>query len=537
MKKTLLSLLTIYLFSIGAFAQSLSLVADINSGFNDSSPRYLTEYNGKIYFVAGNGTNHKLYSSDGTTAGTELVGPTIGNGVVWYLTKYNNKLYFIYDDGVHGLELWTSDGTTAGTQLVKDIWTGTVNGVIPYSSLPKYFTICNGLLFFQASTAARAEGLWVTDGTEAGTQMLGNQYSDPFASSSGFIVLNNKIYFEGNAGSGYGMWSSDGTTAGTQLVKSGIIGSSGSSHAIFNAKFYFQNYDNTNGGELWVSDGTDAGTVMVKNINTVGFSSDPQNFFTDGQKVYFEASDGISGRELWTTDGTNSGTYLVKDIAVGAAGSHPGSASPKGIIKFNNQVYFFGNSGSAVEMYRTDGTVVGTVLVQSFPSLFSVTYSHEFNGKFYFTGSVSQNGAETLFESDGTSVGTLQISPQISVFTTTTNGFNMLNFVDNVYFPAYFGSQGIEFCKLTPSLNTDEWKMSDFVKVYPNPANASISIDVIDQLAESHVLLTNLQGQLLHQSKLNSMNEIVDVSRLPSGIYLLTVQKENQVFTQKIIKN
>ena len=132
-------------------------------------------------------------------------------------------MYFTYDDGIHGLELWTSDGTTAGTHLLKDIWTGTTGSGIPYGSLPRYFTVCNGLLFFQASTPIRAEGLWVTDGTVAGTQMLGNQYSDPFASVSSFIVLNDKIYFEGNAGSGYGMWSSDGTNAGTQLVKSELL--------------------------------------------------------------------------------------------------------------------------------------------------------------------------------------------------------------------------------------------------------------------------------------------------------------------------
>ncbi len=536
MKKTLLIALIISLFSISSSGQSLSLVADVNPGFNDSSPRYLTEFNSKIYFVAGNGLNHKLYSSDGTTAGTELIGPTIGNGVVWYLTTFNNKLYFTYDDGIHGLELWTSDGTAAGTQLLKDIWTGTTGGGVAYSSLPRYFTVCNGLLFFQASTPTRSEGLWVTDGTEAGTQMLGNQYSNPFSSAATFLVFNGKIYFQGNAGSGYGMWSSDGTTSGTQVVKSGLIGTSGGSHAVVNNRFYFQSGDNTIGNELWASDGTDSGTVLVKNINTVGFSSDPQNFFTDGQKVYFEATDGNLGRELWVTDGTNLGTYLVKDIAVGAASSHPGSGSPKGIIKFNNQVYFFGNSGSGVEMYKTDGTAIGTVLVQSFPSLFSVTYSHEFNGKFYFTGSVSQNGAETLFESDGTTAGTLQINPQISVFTTTTNGFNMLNFTNEIYFPAYFGSQGNELCKLTPSLVNEEWLTSEVVKVYPNPTYETITINVVDEWVDGQLSLLNLQGQSLGQWMLNSVNEIIDVTDFPSGIYLLSVQKGNRLYTQKIIK-
>lgn len=537
MRKALLILLTTILFSNTSNSQALSLVADVNAGMSSSYPRYLTEYNGKIYFVAGNGTHSKLYSSDGSTAGTQLVGPTVGNGVVWYLTVYNNQLYFTYDDGVHGLELWTSDGTTAGTHLLKDIWTGTTGGGIPYSSLPRYFTVCNGLLFFQASTPARAEGLWVTDGTEAGTQMLGNQYSDPFASVSSFIVLNNKIYFEGNAGSGYGMWSSDGTTAGTQLVKSGIIGSPSTSYAIMNGKFYFQSYDNSLGGELWVSDGTDAGTVMVKDVNTVSFSSDPQNFFTDGQKIYFIANDGITGRELWSTDGTTVGTQLVKDINVGSANSVIYASTPNGMVEFNNEVYSFGYNGTSVEFFKTNGSLAGTTVIKTLPNIIGVSYSYVFNGKIYFVGFNSVGGSEYLYESDGTTDGTFQMVPIIATYTTSPNGFNMLAFENEMYIPAYFGSQGVEFCKLTPSLSNEEWNVSDVMNVYPNPTNGIITVNVVDEWVDGQLSVTNLQGQIVLQSKLNSENERLDFSELHSGIYLLTIQKDGKSVTQKIIKN
>lgn len=537
MKSSFLFFILISYFSSCVSAQSLSLIADLNSGANNSFPHYLTEFDSKIYFVAGNGTHHKLYSSDGTPAGTTLIGPNIGNGVVWFLTKYNNKLYFAYDDGIHGLELWTSDGTTAGTYLLKDIWTGTNGGGIPYSSLPSFFTVCNGLLFFQASTPTRNQGLWVTDGTFSGTQALGNQYSVPFGSSTNFIVLNDKIYFQGNAGSGYGMWSSDGTSVGTQLVKSGFVGVSGASHIVLGNNFYFQNGDNTNGQELWKSDGTNLGTVLVKDINTVGFSSDPQNFFTDGQKVYFEATDGILGRELWISDGTSLGTQLFKDIAVGAPSSYPGSGSPKGIIKFNNQVYFFGNSGSAVEMYKTDGTLVGTTFVKSISTISTVTYSYEYNSKFYFVGATSVGGTEYLFESDGTTVGTYQINPVINTYSSNPNGFNLLGFANNVYLPAYFGSLGNEFCKLTPSLGNNDLISNETISVYPNPTKGGVIIDLVDDLLGSTISITNLQGQILRQFKINTTNKTIDLTDLPKGIYLLTLQKEDKLYTQKIIKS
>ena len=537
MKTALLTLFTTILFSITSNSQTLSLVADVNAGMDASYPRYLTEYNGKIYFVAGNGTHSKLYSSDGTAAGTQLVGPTVGNGIVWYLTEYNNQLYFTYDDGIHGLELWTSDGTTAGTHLLKDVWIGTTGGGIPYSSLPRFFTVCNGLLFFQASTPMRAQGLWVTNGTEVGTQMLGNQYSDPFASVSSFIVLNNKIYFEGNAGSGYGMWSSDGTTAGTQLVKSGIIGSPSTSYAILNDKFYFQSYDNTLGGELWVSDGTDAGTVMVKDVNTVSFSSDPQNFFTDGQKVYFIANDGTTGRELWSTDGTSAGTQLVKDINVGSANSVIYAGTPNGMLEFNNEVYSFGYNGTTVEFFKTNGSLAGTTVIKTLPNIIGVSYSYVFNGKIYFVGFASVGGSEYLYESDGTTAGTFQINPIISTYSTSPNGFNMLAFGNEVYIPAYFGSQGVEFCKLTPSLSNEEWNVSAGLKFYPNPTKGIITVNVANEWVDGELSVTNLQGQIVLQSKLNSVNELLDFSELHSGIYLLTIQKEDKIVTKKIIIN
>ena len=62
-----------------SFAQNLSLVKDINTtAINNSFPHNLTVFNSKLYFVANNGVAHKLYVSDGTTAGTGLVGGSFG---------------------------------------------------------------------------------------------------------------------------------------------------------------------------------------------------------------------------------------------------------------------------------------------------------------------------------------------------------------------------------------------------------------------------------------------------------------------------
>src|SRR6266511_2319979 len=58
-----------------------------------------------------------------------------------YLANVNGTLFFRANDGANGFELWKSDGTTAGTTLVKDI-RGGASG-----SDPRYLTDVNGTLF------------------------------------------------------------------------------------------------------------------------------------------------------------------------------------------------------------------------------------------------------------------------------------------------------------------------------------------------------------------------------------------------------
>ncbi len=71
-----------------------------------------------------------------------------------YLTNVNGTLFFQASDGTNGLELWKSDGTAAGTVLVKDINPGAG------SASPSNLTIVNGMLFFQAYDGTIGQELW-----------------------------------------------------------------------------------------------------------------------------------------------------------------------------------------------------------------------------------------------------------------------------------------------------------------------------------------------------------------------------------------
>jgi gliding motility-associated-like protein len=422
----------ILLSSIGAAsAQTLALVKDITTtGFGDSFPRHLTVLNDKLYFSLST-VPGKLFVSDGTTAGTIEIGPSSGNGTIWGLTPFNGELYFAYDDGVHGEEIWKSNGTTAGTVLLKDLNTGSTG------SNPKYFTVCNGKLFFQASTLTRSEGLWVTDGTTAGTIAF-NVYASPISTSIGsgypsFQVFNNRIYFSGNIGSGYGLWTSDGTLAGTQLVKSGY--NSSYSWVVHNNKMYFGFDDNAGNNGLWVSDGTTAGTTFVKTL------INPHDLFSAHNQIYFSSFDNTTGDELWISDGTSAGTIMVKDIVPGTA-----SSTFRNIFLYKNEVYFFAYTG---EFYKTDGTASGTIQITGAGN-YPRDRPLEFNGKLYWAGDAG-NLSGILYESDGTSVGTKAILPQIYAY---SNPGIITVYKSEIYLSAYYGSQGVELCKIVFESNT-----------------------------------------------------------------------------------
>ena len=431
---------------------SATLIKDINSGAASSNPKNITAFNGNLYFSADDGGNGvELWQSDGTNVNTILFedinafgdsNPGDGSGFV----AAGSKLYFAADDGNADIELWETDGTLGNTVLSADI--------NPFgSSNPSSLIALNNDLIFVADDGINGDELWKYDGSNASLiqdiQPAG--YPDkPYTINS----FNNKIYFVADNGIiGKELWSTDGNTA--SLVKDINIGTSGNSNPYLMdtmGGFAYLGANETNNGYLSLikTNGNAAGTTTVKpgDDAATGFQAFAYNKGKAlGNNFIFTAFDNTNGGELWKTDGTNSGTVLIKDIKVGNNWSNPQLFTKVGAVVF----FTAETDAEGRELWKTDGTAGGTVLIKDInPGINSPDIDNmvAMNGKLYFIANDGTNGSE-LWVSDGTAVGTTMVKDiNPGAADALVRGIQNLKAINNVlYFGADDGVNGTELWK------------------------------------------------------------------------------------------
>ena len=173
--------------------------------------------------------------------------------------------------------------------------------------------------------------------------------------------VNGKQLLAVRTGDETQLFMTDGTQAGTTSIttfSAGLVTSANGElkdYGILGNELFFA-ATGTNGTELWKTNGTAAGTQLVLDINAGAADSSPAHFKSLGSSLYFAATTAANGRELWNTNGTAGGTSLVADIVDGASGSDPFR-----LISFDGQMFF--GTLATNDVYRTDGTAIGTVQV------------------------------------------------------------------------------------------------------------------------------------------------------------------------------
>lgn len=335
-----------------------------------NSPETLKTAGSSVFYAAtaNNFQSFELWKTDGTAASSMLlksISPTSSAysiQSIQSMTVVGNDIYFTVREVTPTLEqntqLWRSNGTIAGTvRLLPNA---------KFHALQELTAVGNRLYFVERK-ANFEQVLWKSDGNNASTVAV------PIATIQfieNLIAKDNELFFYGVSGDNTttGLYRTNGTTSGTQLVKGSLLINQVTPMIHINGTLYFTAQDNTpmQGYELFKSDGTSAGTIVVKDIfpsvGTTLNQSFPEQFANVNGKLYFSAVTS-AGRELWSSDGTDSGTKIVKNIAGSSF-----SSDPKNLVNVNGKLYFtatniVGNNDTIRQVMVSDGTNAGTKII------------------------------------------------------------------------------------------------------------------------------------------------------------------------------
>jgi ELWxxDGT repeat protein len=313
---------------------------------------------------------------------------------------FGNRLLFACDDQAgFGNEPWISDGTFAGTFRLADLSPGTA-GSTPGDFVP----IASNRAVFQAYAPATGYELYVTDGTTAGTQLLYEFYPGAAGGNPDHLVaaFGGVVFGAATQANGNELWFTDGTTAGTTLVADSVTGVGSTSPAqiaLVGSRVFYRGFSPTVGVELYVSDNTVPGTYLVADLATPIADSTPREITPTSTGVVFGAVS--TQNQLWRSDGTLLGTFPLN---YGSTANNVSEA-----VDWNGLAYISGYSATAgYELLVTDGTQANSTVIDvlagsasSYPEQLAVA-----NGRLWFAARQTGTGLEPHV-TDGTQAGTV----------------------------------------------------------------------------------------------------------------------------------
>ena len=395
-------------------------ISDIQPGYPDSSPFGMVEMNGRVYFSARapedtstntflSGHYAHLWETDGTFNGTKRVSEDYLPLLPPFSHQFekivlNNRLIFggiLRTATGNDFELWTSDGTNAGTHILKDINPGQGPGSST-SSNPQFFVELNGKIYFKAQTLSQGLEWWMTDGTEAGTEIMLDLISGPINGlnyGDDFIKVANRLFFPASAN----LWFTDGTATGTKIIsKNGWASGNYRNDPIIigelNGEVIFENRGENY--DLWITNIDSLKSFqLAANLHVIPDDSrinrcEACHSVLDSIFV-FAGNDDINGWQLWRTNGTPEGTWLLRDKHVGVLGSFP-----QNFVKYDGLTYFIARDwGGKLNIYRTDGQAQ-TEIADGFDKgdpVFNPRQLFLWQDKLYFVGEHPDYG-ESLFQ-------------------------------------------------------------------------------------------------------------------------------------------
>lgn len=171
-------------------------------------------------------------------------------------------------------------------------------------------------------------------------------------------------------------------------------------------------------------------------------------------------------------------------------------------------------------------------------SKFESTYRDSIKVMYSASGNTNVNSPDWVelgfFKTDTTGIW------KRNAFTATSQGSNA-RFAIRYFLtsggPSGLASEYIGVDQITVStgiVGREEELANSLIRIFPNPASSNITIYTPGDSGDLKIY--NALGQEVHQQKLNSKEQKVNIETLPSGVYIVTIVSEEGVSVKRFVK-
>ncbi|MFL6197611.1 MAG: ELWxxDGT repeat protein [Thermoanaerobaculia bacterium] len=275
----------------------------------------------RAFFLAWNGRRWEVWASDGTAAGTRPV-TRLGQRARLVLpenatlTLLGGRVWFVADDGAHGFELWSADMQPGSLRRASDFQA-------PNPGITDFAKAGDRIVFVEGGYSGSPK-LWSSRRDfRSAAQLTGCPGGCPEPIGPLASLDAHRLVFYGHDREGGGIWVTDGTAAGTRLLQR-TVERSLSQAVSLDGLALIEITEEYETGQLWVTDGTAAGTSLVTQggpywSHYYGWVGRLQAGTANGRLIFTGIAEAETGAEelLWRSDGSPAGSWPLLDSKVG----------------------------------------------------------------------------------------------------------------------------------------------------------------------------------------------------------------------------
>ncbi len=263
--------------------------------------------------------------------------------------------------------------------------------------------------------------------------------------------------------------------------------------------------------------------IWARNYGSNGSSDRYNGMNVDviGNRVYLTGRAGLQDNSTWVDNSGGDGMIVVFDTDgnyitnyyyfTGTNISVQASDWVKGVISYNNEMYFGGN------IYTKQSNYTGN---------WYIAPNHSVNATVNITQSTNETFSTSFNGFDaGLTCAVADFTGYVKEDITNANGTT-------------FGSTQVYLWKVTPTTSnrSNSFEQINVFSVFPNPASDKVFVLGPKESDNFQVNILDITGKVVKSENMNNANKrSVEISDLTRGVYMLQIQDGNHLEVHKLV--